>query len=294
MSSNESEQTKSSERILTWLLHLIAFCGLFLVLMVISHSVIAQETIAKDLINKNQSKHQVMIAVFEDHPLQVASSAPYGLSWKLIEAAAKTQNLDLIKIETTWQSAINRLKSDRLDLVFAAFKSKEREEWAQFTLPLGSDSSALFSAIDSPTTRIEDVDFEHETVGVISNSTQEQLAGEIGFKHIYPAKVRKRLSNLLEKGRVQYLLLGHSSISMYCKTAQPCVQQVGVPLTVNFTHVMGLKTSSKASESIALLNAGLLKLHADTATRQLFLEHGYSESYYQNWHNTVEIQKLKM
>jgi hypothetical protein len=141
---------------------------------------------------------------------------------------------------------------------------------------------------------LEDVDFEHEVVGVVSNSTQETLARKIGFKHIYPARVRKRLHKLLESGGINYVLLGHSSIALYCKQEQPCVQQVGEALADNYTRMMALNSTARANEIMKKLNAGIRAIYHRRATLDLFLEHGYSETYYDNWKIKLEneVQEL--
>lgn len=256
--------------------------------MLFSHSLLAQEP----LFQGSDIDNQVLVAVFEDHSEQVNASMPYGLSWRLIERAAEQQNIELVKVATTWQSGINRLKDARLDLMFAAFKSEEREKWAMFSLPLASDTSVLFSAIDSPINAMEDVDFENEVVGVVSNSTQETLAREIGFKHIYPARVRKRLYKILESGRIDYLLAGHSSIAAYCEHSRPCVQQVGDALADNYTRVMALQSSPRSRDVMKALNKGLQAIYNQQATLQLFLNHNYSEAYYDKWKTRLENELL--
>ena len=85
-----------ADRCIGFIVHILAFCMIFLLLMVISHSVIAEEQIVKSSLDE-----QILVAVFEDHNEQVTSSMPYGLSWKLIEKAAEQQELDLIKVATT-------------------------------------------------------------------------------------------------------------------------------------------------------------------------------------------------
>lgn len=281
----DNQQDKSfKQRIAGFVIPVAALCGIFLILMLISHTVLADD----------HFDEQVLVAVFEDHNEQVISSMPYGLSWQLVDRAARNQNMDLVKVATTWQSGINRLRDDRLDLMFAAFKNKEREKWALFSLPLATDASVLFSSIDSPTSILEEVDFENEVVGVISDSTQETLAREIGFKHIYPARVRMRLYKLLESGRINYVLLGHSSIALYCKSQKPCVQQVGEPLADNYTRMMALKEGSRAKQIMNKLNAGLQVIYAKRETQELFISHGYSETYYNNWKTKLENELVKL
>lgn len=275
------------DRCISVVSYIIASCSIFLLLMLFSHGLLANDQV----LEKANLDEQVLVAVFEDHSAQMNSSMPYGLSWALIERAAEQQKLDLVKVATTWQSGINRLKDDRLDLMFAAFKTEKRQEWAMFSLPLASDTSALFSAIDSPVNSFEEVDFENEVVGVVSNSTQETLAREIGFKTIYPAKVRMRLYKILQSGRIDYVLTG-TSIARYCETDAPCLQQVGEALANDYTRMMALKSSPRSRDLMKSLNAGLLAIYNQPETLQLFLEHDYSQSYYENWKTHFENEML--
>lgn len=266
------------EKLVNYVFHLLICSGIFLLLMVISHTVIAQ----------SEQENQITIAVFEDHKEQVVSSLPYGLSWQLIEKAAKAEGLDLIKIATNWQSAINRLKEQRLEIVFGAFKTPERAQWADFTLPLASDASVLFNSPESSILHLEDVDFELEVVGVISNSTQETLAQKLGFKHIYPASERKNLVKLLESGRINYVMIGESISKLYCDYTTPCLQQVGQPLSTQHSRAMASKSNLDAAKKLARLNRGLAQIYASRETQLLFQEYHYSQDYFDTWKGKVE------
>ncbi|BDX07151.1 substrate-binding periplasmic protein [Planctobacterium marinum] len=276
--NNNPKSKFNSEKLLNYVTHLLICSGIFLLLMLVSHSVIAQ----------SDEDNQITIAVFEDHREQVVSSLPYGLSWKLIEKAAQAEGLDLIKIATNWQSAINRLKDQRLDVVFGAFKTPERAQWADFTLPLASDASVLFNSPESPILHLEDVDFEQEVVGVISNSTQEKLAQKLGFKHIYPASERKNLVKLLESGRINYVMIGESISKLYCDYTTPCLQQVGHPLANQHSRAMSAKANNKASSKLERLNRGLAQIYSSRETLLLFQEYSYSQDYFDAWKGKVE------
>ena len=267
----------------SFLVPVSTFSAIFLMLSLFSHLVIADENPA----------NEALIAVFEDHQMQLVSSKPYALSWAIVEKAAESQELKLTTIATTWHSAISRLKNDRLDMVFAAFRNEERQQWATFTLPLASDTSVLFSAIDSPVNQLVDVDFEHEVVGVVAESTQEALARRVGFKHIYAGSLRKQLYTLLESGRVQYLLLSNSTMGPYCRPERPCIQQVGEPLSNNYSRVMALKSSNKGQYLIDKMNKGLREIYQQRDTETLFIEQGYSKQYYQQWKQKFENELLK-
>jgi len=258
----------------------ILVCCLFVLLISISHSVLAE----------SHQQKPAMVAVFEDHQQQMNASKPYGLSWELVSLAARESGVDMLMVATSWQSSIIRLKNDRLDLVFAAFRNEERQQWAQFSLPLASDTSVLFSAADSEVVNLSDVDYEKDVVGVVSDSSQEALARQVGFKHIYAARVRKQLYPLLESGRIKYVLISTSSMKVYCPDDELCVQQVGTPLANNYTRIMALKGSEKASKLIRKLNEGLKAIYQRPGTQSLFKKFGYRDRDYLDWKDKFESE----
>lgn len=287
MSNTKRKQT--TERLLTYLFQMSIFCGIFLLLMILSHSVIAQTEIHDANTNAPAAKQSIVIAVFEDHDKQIESSRPYGLSWRLLEMAANSGNIQLITIATTWQSAINRLKDERLDMVFGAFKTEKRSQWASFSLPLATDYSALFTTVENPAREYEDINLEYDTVGVIANSVQEDLAHQFGFKHIYAARERQHLVRLLQSGRINFLLQSHGVTTHYCEYKAPCLQQVGAPLSVNYSRVMA-KQDTQAASTMLLLNKELAQLYAARDVQSLFAEYDYTLDYYRNWQLKLESE----
>ena len=230
-----------------------------------------------------QSGQEIHISVFEDHDKQLTFSSSYGLSWKLITKAAEVNGIPFVKVKTNWNSSINRLKQDKIDLVFGAFKTEERQKWALFSSALASDSSALFTKPEADTLSLLNINFEVESVGVIEGSTQATLARKLGFKHIYPSKMRKQLYDLLTSGRINYILLGHSSIKLYCGNKIECVKQVGAKLDTNYIHIMGNKHSAKAFTGIKMINDGLHRIAEQKETKDMFIQYGYSLQEYEYW-----------
>ncbi|MCC2604612.1 substrate-binding periplasmic protein [Planctobacterium marinum] len=284
---NNTKKQQTTERIITYLFQMTVCCGVFLLLMVLSHSVIAQPAIVTTDSNVDQARQDIVIAVFDDHEKQIKSSRPYGLSWRLIEMAAEAEKVNLLPIATTWQSAMNRLKDERLDLVFGAFKTEQRSQWASFSLPLATDYSALFTTVENPVREYSDINLEYDTVGVISNSVQEDLAHEFGFEHIYSARERQHLVRLLQSGRINYILQSHGVTVHYCEYKAPCLQQVGDPLSVNYSRVMA-KQGTHAAGTLERINQGLAKLYLSQDVQFLFAEYGYSDDYYQQWKLKLE------
>ena len=70
----------------------------------------------------------VSITVFEDHKRYVEASESYGLSWKLFELAAQHANYQLQLQPSSWRASMKRVQDRKVDMVFGALKSAEREK----------------------------------------------------------------------------------------------------------------------------------------------------------------------
>ncbi len=230
----------------------------------------------------------VNIAVFEQHQRYINASGAYALSWRLMEAAAALQNIKLQPIESSWQGAISRLKGGKVPLVFAAFKTKERQQWAIFSLPLAPDSSAIFTLPDNPVGSRQHIDFKSASIGVSAGSVQERFAKELGFKNIYSTKERAQLYRMLEEGRLTYLFFGQSMIGYYCLyhanlDNRDCMRQVGEPYDINEVHTIALKSELKAKQLMDRLNQGLLAISQSQDIALWFAEEGFTQRNYSQW-----------
>lgn len=234
----------------------------------------------------------VQVGVFENHFRYTDAADSYGLSWELLVAAAASRNLRIEVQELSWKASLQRLRANKLDLVFGAFYSEERAAWATFSHPLIADSSAIFTSLDSPAASLDDIDFNHQVIGVTRQSVQEGYAREMGFKNIYSAVERKQLYSMLQQKRIDYLFFGTNIINYYClyvaqERNKGCMKQVGPNLKSNFTHAISSLDSPKGRRVIFLINQGLEELLSSEKGLALFRSKGFSEQARSQWRSTV-------
>lgn len=237
----------------------------------------------------------VSIMVFEDHARYVEASTSYGISWHILELAAASVGLELDPQESSWTAAIERLKSERAELVFGAIKTPEREIWARYSVPLMEEGSAVFARLDNPVTQLKEIDMQTSVIGVSAASVQEALASQVGFKNVYATVDRPQLYKMLENGRIDYLLFGRSIVQYYCQSfsaqkTRNCVRQVGPTLMPNYLHVVSLKKRKKALEVLESLDSGIKSTAGSEDARRLFLRYGMSESDWTRWKGRIEQQ----
>lgn len=230
----------------------------------------------------------VTITVFEDHDRYVQASDSYGLSWRLFELGAKHQGIDLVPIESSWKASMKRLHAERIDMVFAALKTEERQVWANFSLPLTNEGSGIFTRFDNPVKTFEQIDLSTSSIGVSSNSVQEGLAKELGFANIYSTVQRPQLYEMLRAGRVDYLFFGKSIAAYYCVYFDPsrsrnCMKQVGDLYFKNNVYAIALQKNSRASAILEQINIGIHAISETDSVKQLFVDYEKPANAYPNW-----------
>lgn len=222
----------------TFFLHaaLLVICSLFLL----------SDSVARE--NLGAGEHYT-ITVFEDHNNFLKDSQVYATSWKILSAAIKQQQLPVDVISVNWNSSMNRLKKGKVDLIFGAFKTPERAQWASFSLPLLPEESVLFALEMHPVNSLSDItDFTQYSVATIKQSTQLGLAEKMGFETIYAAGEREKLRDLLFSKRVDFVM-AQGSFPIDCRNGI-CVKRYA-PLAQEFYRVMGVSTP----ETIHLLQS---------------------------------------
>ena len=181
---------------------------------------------------EKDEKHTVTIAVYENHENYVKASRTYGVGWRILEAAANQTDISLLTVESSWKAALTRLQAGKIDMVFSAIRTPDREQWASFSLPLPSSGSAIFTAHDNPVESIQQIDLSSELIGVSANSVQERFAREIGFKNIYASVDRWQLYVMLDQKRLPYLFFSEGIVDYYCtffhtSGERDCLKRVG-------------------------------------------------------------------
>ncbi len=230
---------------------------------------------------------EVSIAVYVEHEQYIQASPVYGGSWRILELAAESQNIKLVPQKVNWQGGLQRLKAEKVELAFPAFKTKERETWAIFTLPLIPASSVIYTLPDNPANNISDIDFSSETIGVTSKSVQEVLAKEVGFQHIYATTEREQLFSMLKEKRIDYLFFVHGVGEYYCifhdKSEDfDCLKTVGGKYGAKSAHALALNTP-ESNIIMAELNTGLIAIHDTEELKDIFKHYGFTSQDVANW-----------
>jgi polar amino acid transport system substrate-binding protein len=231
---------------------------------------------------------ELTVSVYLGHERYLSSADVYSASWEIFENSAAAAKVFLSIEESTWNSAINRLKGNKVDIVFAARKNQERESWADFSEPLLTTGSGIYTTITSARISLAEIDFTNAVVGVATQSVQEKMAREIGFKNIYSTFTRPKIYSMLLKGRIDYLLYSSTSMKFFCayevnKPMNQCVKRVGPVLDEGPIFAIANKDNARA---VALLNAIDKKIRANSRnnkTKEIFARFSISEDRYSNW-----------
>ncbi|MCV2883236.1 transporter substrate-binding domain-containing protein [Aestuariibacter sp. AA17] len=235
---------------------------------------------------------EVTIAVYEDHEKYKAASRAYGISWILLQHAAAQSDIVLIPQASTWEGGIRRLKAGKVDLLFMAIKSAEREKWAHFSAPLVSLGSAIFTRPDNPVTSIPDIDIQTSSIGVIEDSIQANFAQRIGFENIYSTVDRLQLYKMLNSGRLDYLFFSIGIIDMHCQyhhepATYDCLKQVGNVYDRRTVHVVSAKKSKKGKRILTSIDRNLEALAVTPFAKSLFDEFDAPVDAYDYWLNQI-------
>jgi ABC-type amino acid transport substrate-binding protein len=233
------------------------------------------------------AQQDVSVAVYAKHEQYISASAPYGLSWKLLELAAQSQGLILIPQKGSWQGGMLRLNASKVDLMFPAFKNQERAQWALFTLPLLPTGSSIFTLRDNPVNQLVDINFAKAMVGVVKGSVQETLAQEVGFEHIYTTTQQEQLYTMLKEKRLNYLFVASAVVGYYCTYfgelgETDCLKQIGDDYGNKFARALSLNTPPSKTIMDAI-NTGFVAVKGSPEVQNLFKEFNYSEQDLADW-----------
>ncbi|WP_164078281.1 substrate-binding periplasmic protein [Alteromonas facilis] len=242
------------------------------------------------------AKDEVTVTVFEDHARYVSASSSYGLSWLLLEAAAEKANIELVVIPSSWNASMKRLQSGKVDLVFAALKTKEREKWATFSLPLIAEGSAIFTHPKNSVNHFDEIDLQNSTIGVPAKSIHEELSRELGFENIYPTAQRPQLYDMLDAGRIDYLFLGESIIDYYCLFVdgaqnRDCMKKIEPIFHADSVHTIVLKTNKEAQVYLNRLNQSLFNMRDAKNIKALFNKYPDAHETHAQWVAKIEAVK---
>ncbi|WP_102795173.1 substrate-binding periplasmic protein [Bowmanella denitrificans] len=240
------------------------------------------------------AEERVRIAVFDEHSEFLVTHTGYGLAWEILELAAEQADIVLLPQESSWTGALNRLHAGKVKMIFGVLKTKERQSWLQFSLPLGQDKIRVFTGPENIINQVEDIDFTTARVGVSAKSVSEQHARALGFKHIYAIRERGNLFQMLSSGRLDYLIFGEAFVGYFCKTAMansssclkpllPVLQHTDIRFAAPLDNPDAVALSHRIDQQIRLLATR-------PDIRQLFERYRYSEQDYQTWLDSLPVE----
>lgn len=235
-----------------------------------------------------RAQELLTISVYEHHDKYVEASRSYGLSWKVLDFAARRAGIRLQAQESTWEGSLRRLKGGKVDLVFLAIRSPEREQWASYSVPLISTGSAIFTYKNNPVSDIDDIDLENSLIGVSAESLQERFAREVGFKNIYASLDRPQLYKMLESRRLDYLFFSAGIVDFYCvfldvSATRGCLKQVGDYYDRSTAHVIAMKNDIAVNRILKKLDRSIRNVADSRYIKSLFAHYDLTEEDHANW-----------
>ncbi|ALS98596.1 substrate-binding periplasmic protein [Lacimicrobium alkaliphilum] len=231
---------------------------------------------------------KISIAVFEPHESFVKASTAYGLSWDILQLAAQEEQIQLIPQQSSWDGAISRLKNNKVELIFGVLKTPERQGWLTFSYPLVPEGSMLYTLPSNPVNALSQINIGQVKVGAVDKSLHQKEAIRMGFEHIYPVNDRANLYEMLQGGRLDYVVLGITLARFYCQNESRdygvnCLKPVGEVLMYSNVHVASLQNNKQATRVLRRLNNGIKTVYRLPGVATLFDQHGFSTSDYRQW-----------
>ncbi|AWL11739.1 hypothetical protein HMF8227_01261 [Saliniradius amylolyticus] len=230
---------------------------------------------------------KVSITVFDNHEEFTRLSPAYGLSWTLLEQAARKAEIQFDKRSTVWLGAQRRVKAHKSDLAFGALYSEERAKWAYFSLPMATESSALYVPAH---VNAGPIDYKDSIVGVSNGSIQHRYAQKKGFNQIYPARSAFDLFAALNGQRIDYALLSDAFVRVYCQSHEVdlCPKRVTESLIHTTVHFVTANDNRPMINVVKRLNQALLSMGDSPQVKALFERYGFSNDQYQQWLDLIQ------
>lgn len=240
------------------------------------------------------SAETMSLGVLIDHHKYVQASPAYDLSWIVTERASQKAGISLKLEPGIWTRSIKRLQTGKLNGVFAAVHSKQRETWSTFSLPLAITYTQLFTHKHKPVSTYEFVDTGSSVVGIVKDSIGETYARELGFQNLYITSDRHRLYTMLQNNRIDYLIHPQSIIDHYCMYLHPsksaqCLKTIGTPLGANEVHLMVRKGDNDNIRKIDKINQQIKAMIQSGEILELYIQKGLGKTRYEQWLTSLQL-----
>lgn len=236
---------------------------------------------------------KIAIAVFEPHESLLKASTAYGLSWDILQLAAQEAQIQLVPQQSSWDGAISRLTNNKVELIFGVLKTPERERWLSFSYPLVPEGSMLYTLPSNPFNALSQIDIQQVTIGAVDKSLHQKQAARMGFTQIYPVNDSANLYQMLQGGRLDYVVLGTTLARFYCQNESrdygvDCLKPVGDVLVYTNVYVASLKENEEAKQVLHSLDNGIKKVCHSPGIARLFEQHGFSKRDYRQWRQQMQ------
>lgn len=227
--------------------------------------------IAGDIIDGEYlPKQKIIVGGDEDYPPYTyldEKGEPKGLDVDIIKHIAVEMNLELEFRFTQWGTAIDNLKSGKIDVILGISYSTKRKPYFDYTIPHTTEYHAIFVRKDSGID--EFIDLANKTMIIQKgDSTYETSFKPYGFENpvVTIDSIPEAISQL-NAGRHDFLIapysIGMEAISMLDANR---LKTIGPPILPNIFRFAVKKGNSGL---LTVLNDGLDKLKADNGIHQI-------------------------
>ncbi|MFD2166200.1 substrate-binding periplasmic protein [Thalassotalea euphylliae] len=234
------------------------------------------------------ASERLNVGVFDEHAMYLKTSKPYQVGWQVLNRAANKAGLEIVPVEEAWARSIQELKKGNLDGVFGAMRSAEREQWAEFSLPLSNDAVHVFTHKSNSVNNLREIDLKAATVGVSKDSVQHKMAIELGFNNVYAIIDRNALYKMLVANRIDYLIFSDTFTHIYCHKYSEdanhhCLKPLEPALASNSMHLMYNANSNTRHEAFARLDEVLVEMKKSGEIKAIFKQIYQDNSHYNVW-----------
>ncbi|WP_102798292.1 substrate-binding periplasmic protein [Bowmanella denitrificans] len=237
----------------------------------------------------------LILGVSERHESGLDRPGEYRLAWQLTQQVlGDNQEFKLTLQSMPWAWSQSQLQQGKLDALFFAAITPEREQWAQFTAPLAISRAGFFRLSSQPFASAEQIRTSDLLVGVIEGSAQSQFLRDSGYNNLYGLVESDALLQLLKGGRVKHIFIVETLARYYCsdksgRRQNLCLEAGDMPMEAGI-HIMGRQGNANFGRFTRALNKGLNKLVSEDRVWPLFEQNGLSRLSYQKWQQILDRQ----
>lgn len=226
------------------------------------------------------------VALYDNHDEYLKYSKAYKLNWMIFKRATEELNINIQAQPYVWLRALRFIEEKKIDALIGAYYTKERHEFAHYSLPISTDYVYLY--VNNQGLLSKPIKYEKDIIGVTKKSIGDDLANLLGFSHIYKKSSSEQVFRLLRKSRLEYAIFSESIAEKHCLSLpkhdqrQPCIFPKKPALLTNSFHTIYSRTPINISIAHQIDDI-IEKMTKSNELRALHLEAGYSKENYEIW-----------